>query len=48
MARAPLLADADVTVRDLNNNGKHDPFEDLRRPIDQPVAGLLGRMTPEE
>ncbi len=34
--------------RDLNKNGRLDPYEDSRLPIDVRVADLLGQMTLEE
>jgi beta-glucosidase len=35
-------------VRDLNGNGELDPYEDQRRPLEERVDDLLGRMTLEE
>jgi beta-glucosidase len=37
-----------MTFRDLNNNGRLDPYEDSRLPIDERVADLLSQMTLEE
>lgn len=34
--------------RDLNKNGRLDPYEDSRLPIEERVADLLGQMTLEE
>ena len=34
--------------RDLNGNGRLDPYEDTRRPVDERVDDLLGQMTLEE
>lgn len=34
-----------VTFRDLNKNGRLDPYEDPTRPIDERVADLLAQMT---
>lgn len=34
--------------RDLNKNGRLDPYEDPRRPIEERVADLLAQMTLEE
>ena len=34
--------------RDLNGNGRLDPYEDVRRPIEERVEDLLGQMTLEE
>jgi beta-glucosidase len=43
------LTSADgVEYRDLNRNGRMDPFEDPRLPVEQRVADLLGRMSLEE
>lgn len=36
------------TFRDLNRNGALDPYEDWRRPVEQRVADMLGRMTLDE
>lgn len=38
----------DVTFRDLNGNGRLDPYEDPRRPVEERVADLLSQMTIEE
>jgi beta-glucosidase len=48
MGKVPLLTDGDLTFRDLNKNGKLDPYEDPRRPIDERVEDLLAQMTLEE
>jgi beta-glucosidase len=45
---APTLTQDGITFRDLNKNGKLDPYEDPRRPIEERVADLLGQMTLEE
>ncbi|MFD2272385.1 hypothetical protein ACFS07_17710 [Undibacterium arcticum] len=37
-----------ATFRDLNGNGKLDPYEDWRVPVAQRVEDLVGRMTLEE
>ena len=37
-----------VTHRDLNKNGRLDPYEDPRVPIEERVADLLAQMTLEE
>ena len=34
--------------RDLNGNGRQDPYEDPRRPVGERVEDLLGQMTLEE
>ena len=38
----------DVNFRDLNKNGRLDPYEDPRRPIAERVEDLLAQMTLEE
>jgi beta-glucosidase len=35
-------------ARDLNGNGRLDPYEDPRRPLEERVGDLLGQMTLEE
>jgi beta-glucosidase len=45
---APFLTEGDLTFRDLNKNGRLDPYEDRRRPIGERVEDLLSRMTLEE
>ncbi len=37
-----------ASPRDLNKNGRIDPYEDPTRPIDERVEDLLGQMTLEE
>jgi beta-glucosidase len=37
-----------VEFRDLNKNGKMDPYEDIRQPIDIRIKDLLQQMTLEE
>ena len=37
-----------ITFRDLNKNGRLDPYEDARRPIEERVEDLLSQMTLEE
>jgi beta-glucosidase len=44
MQRAPSVAAGDLTVRDLNKNGRLDPYEDPRRPLEERVEDLLGQM----
>ena len=44
MQSAPRLTAGDLTFRDLNKNGKLDPYEDPRRPIDERVEDLLAQM----
>jgi beta-glucosidase len=36
------------TFRDLNKNGRLDPYEDPRRPVEERIADLLAQMTLEE
>ncbi|HJS17344.1 MAG TPA: glycoside hydrolase family 3 N-terminal domain-containing protein [Anaerolineales bacterium] len=45
---APTLTQDGITFRDLNKNGKLDPYEDPRRPIEERVEDLLKQMTLEE
>jgi len=45
---APILTKDGFTFRDLNKNGRLDPYEDSRRPIDERVEDLLSQMTLEE
>lgn len=40
-----LRNEGGVTYRDLNKNGRLDPYEDTRRPIDERVEDLLSQMT---
>jgi beta-glucosidase len=48
-ARAkPILKIGQSEFRDLNGNGKVDPYEDWRLPVEKRVADLLPRMTMEE
>ena len=37
-----------VTYRDLNGNGRMDPYEDPRLPVAERVEDLLGRLSIEE
>jgi beta-glucosidase len=48
MPAAPLLTEDGQTFRDLNKNGRLDPYEDPRRPIEERVEDLLDQMTLEE
>ena len=43
-----LQSNDEFTFRDLNKNGRLDPYEDPRRPIEERVADLLSQMTLEE
>ncbi len=45
---APTLTQDGITFRDLNKNGKLDPYEDPRRSIEERVEDLLKQMTLEE
>jgi beta-glucosidase len=47
-ADAPSLIQNGITYRDLNKNGRLDPYEDPRRPIEERVADLISQMTLEE
>jgi len=43
--RAPIVHQDGQAFRDLNKNGKLDPYEDPRRPVEERVEDLLGQMT---
>jgi len=45
---APLLREDEIAFRDLNKNGKLDPYEDPRRSLEERVENLLSQMTLEE
>ena len=45
---APLLQVDGLLFKDLDKNGQLDPYEDWRRPVEERVADLVGRMTLEE
>ena len=45
---APVLTEDGITFRDLNKNGRPDPYEDPRHAIDERVDDLLSQMTVEE
>src|SRR4051794_12896947 len=45
---APVLEQDGQRFRDLNKNGRLDPYEDSRLPVEERVDDLLGRMTIEE
>jgi beta-glucosidase len=45
---APTLTQAGITFRDLNKNGRLDPYEDPRRSIEERLEDLLRQMTLEE
>lgn len=46
--RAAVLEHDGLKFKDLNHNGRLDPYEDWRRPVEERVEDLLGRMTLEE
>jgi beta-glucosidase len=46
--KAPVITVAGLKFRDLNKNGKLDPYEDWRLAVDQRVADLVAKMTLEE
>jgi len=45
---APRLTESGIPYRDLNKNGKLDPYEDKRLTIDKRVNDLMAQMTIEE
>ncbi|HHP7242742.1 MAG TPA: glycoside hydrolase family 3 N-terminal domain-containing protein [Cyclobacteriaceae bacterium] len=45
---APRLTESGISYRDLNKNGKLDPYEDKRLTLDKRVNDLMARMTMEE
>ncbi len=45
---AAVLTIDGFRFRDLDHNGKLDPYEDIRQPVEARVSDLLGRMTLEE
>lgn len=48
MTRTQFLHSDGVGFRDLNHNGRLDPFEDPRRPVAERVEDLLPRLSAEE
>jgi beta-glucosidase len=44
MAKSISISDA-IELRDLNRNGRIDPYEDPRRPVEDRVEDLLSQMT---
>ena len=42
---ATTMTRGQTTHRDLNKNGRLDPYEDPRRPVEERVEDLLGQMT---
>ncbi|MBN1934373.1 MAG: glycoside hydrolase family 3 C-terminal domain-containing protein [Anaerolineae bacterium] len=48
-AKAAILQEHDgLLFKDLNGNGKLDPYEDWRRPVEERVNDLIAQMTLEE
>lgn len=45
---APILHVDNLRFKDLNKNGKLDPYEDWRRPVEERVSNLVSQMTLEE
>ena len=45
---APMLTEAGFSFRDLNKNGRLDPYEDHRQPIALRTEDLIGQMTVAE
>jgi beta-glucosidase len=45
MPTAPRLSEDGFPFRDLNKNGRLDPYEDSRFPVEERVADLLAQMT---
>lgn len=45
---AKLLHEGELKFRDLNKNGKLDPYEDWRLPDEERISNLVGMMTLEE
>src|SRR5690349_4686086 len=43
-----LTSGGGVEYRDLNHNGRMDPFEDPRVPLEERVESLLGELSLEE
>ena len=46
--RAPKIIEGRYEFRDLNKNGRLDPYEDARNPVEIRVEDLLSQMTLEE
>ena len=44
----PILEMDGLHFKDLNGNGRLDPYEDWRRPVEERVDDLLSQMTLEE
>ncbi len=48
LQEVPRLIVGELQFRDLNKNGKLDPYEDRRQPVDVRVEDVLSRMTLDE
>lgn len=48
LQEVPLLIVDELQFRDLNKNGKLDPYEDRRQPVDVRVEDVLSQMTLDE
>ena len=46
--KSPILTEGKYQFKDLNKNGKLDPYEDWRLPMETRIADLVGQMTLEE
>ena len=46
--KAPVLTEGKYQFKDLNKNGKVDPYEDWRLPMEDRIADLISQMTLEE
>jgi len=43
-----IIQDGEYHFKDLNKNGRLDPYEDWRRPVEERIADLVSQMTLEE
>ena len=46
--KVEILTEGKYQFKDLNKNGKLDPYEDWRLPMEERIADLVGQMTLEE
>ena len=46
--KAPVLTEGKYQFKDLNKNGRIDPYEDWRLPMEDRIADLVSQMTLEE
>ena len=46
--KVEIITEGKYQFKDLNKNGKLDPYEDWRLPMEQRIADLVGQMTLEE